>query len=186
MINCYIELQKAFPSFLQDDINNITERINLMTELPANGGFEVSLGNELIFIPYRHYLEKIYNNHQEFFLSDRQNTIISCFLTRHHNGLIRESSLKKIIRCHDNWVVPFVMQLLGEYVIEILDVIYKNLDNLNMSIYTDFIKNNPQFYKLTKDRVISYWSCYYRWVYKYRKDYVGFKILTFFDEHLKT
>ncbi|PHQ79703.1 MAG: hypothetical protein COB66_06330 [Coxiella sp. (in: Bacteria)] len=75
--------------------------------------------------------------------------------------------------------------LLGEYVIEMLFVIYENLNNLDLEPYKNFIFNNQEFYCLIKQRVASYWNCYYRWNYKDKKDYVGFKILTFIDSYIK-
>ncbi len=77
--------------------------------------------------------------------------------------------------------MPYVIKILGEYVFEILDVIYKELDNLDLAMYRNFIENNRDFYILTKQRVTSYWNCYYRWLYKNKHNYVGFKIIDFID-----
>lgn len=72
--------------------------------------------------------------------------------------------------------------LLGEYVIEIIRIIEKNLKNLDVSLYSQFLLSNPSFLALTRQRVISYWDCYYRSI---RKDeYSGFRVLRFFENLL--
>ena len=79
------------------------------------------------------------------------------------------------------WIPTFVVQLVGEYVVEILQVVSRNLDHLDPPLYRRFLRANPEFFARTKQRVISYWDCYYRW--QRRTDYVGFQIITFL-EHL--
>lgn len=47
---------------------------------------------------------------------------------------------KKIIKLNDDWMIPYVIKLLGEYVIEILNVIYQNLENIDVRLYKEFIE----------------------------------------------
>lgn len=77
------------------------------------------------------------------------------------------------------------MQLIGEYVIEILEIIYQNINHLNTSVYKKFLEQNPVFYKITRQRVQTYWNCYYRFgdddISKYtKKDYL--EILNVLDK----
>ncbi|WP_218191463.1 hypothetical protein [Pseudomonas sp. A25(2017)] len=65
---------------------------------------------------------------------------------------------------------------------EILDTCEAHLPTLNQELYGDFIKDNPKYFKALQDRMISYWDCYYRHLYKYRQDYVGFRLF----EHFRT
>jgi len=67
-------------------------------------------------------------------------------------------------------------------VIEILSVIQKESVNLNPRLYRTFLVDNPAFFALTKQRVVSYWNCYHAW--RRRDDYFGFQILEFFDRLL--
>ena len=183
MIN-HDELKNAFPSVLGDDIDVILNKINLESEHPTVGKFEVILDREILSVPCRQYLDvTLYNHISESELTSKQKLIMDCFFTRHHNGYVREAFLKKIIQSKEPWVVPYVFGVLGEYVIELLDVIFRNLDNLYLPNYIEFINANNQYYNLTKQRVVSYWNCYYRWLYKYKNDYVGFKILKFLKQH---
>ncbi len=54
------------------------------------------------------------------------------------------------------------------------------LGNLDRDLYREFLKENSHFFALTKQRVISYWDCYYRTTDK--EEYVGFVILNLFEE----
>ena len=73
--------------------------------------------------------------------------------------------------------------MIGEYVVEILQLIHENLPNLKPSIYVDFIRANPEYFALTEQRVISYWDCYYRSIK--REVYPGFILLDFFKSIVK-
>jgi hypothetical protein len=65
-------------------------------------------------------------------------------------------------------VVPFVVQLVGEYVVEILESIRHHLSDLTSKrstqrlAYGDLIARNPGFFARTEHRVVSYWACYHR------------------------
>jgi hypothetical protein len=100
-------------------------------------------------------------------------------MTRHHSGLVREEHLIHVLCLPNPWIPPFVIQLVGEYVIEILNVIQKNLHNLDAPLYRQFLAENGAFFSTTKQRVMSYWDCYHREYHK--EDYVGLQIIRFFD-----
>ena len=139
-------------------------------------GASVRVGEELVNIPYRLHLDPsfIHVDH----LTSLQQDIVNCLLTRHSDGFVRQNHLTRIVRLNHVWVPPFVVQLAGEYVIEILNVICQNLEALDPSTYGDFLRNNPAFLTLTEQRIKSYRDCYYR--NETGKEYVGFKILEFF------
>ena len=104
--------------------------------------------------------------------------MVDCLLTRHSSGFVRQRHLDRIVGLSHAWIPPFVVQLTGEYVIEILNVIHQNLEVLDRAVYKEFLCNNESFLDLTGQRIASYWDCYYR--NERRKEYVGFKILEFF------
>jgi len=144
----------------------------------------VSVGNEFVTVPTR-----IHNDPPLFhvgpltqlgLLTNLQREFIDCLLTRHTSGFVREKHLARIIGSSHAWVPPFVIQLVGEYVIEILHVIHRNLGNLDVSVYGSFLEANRGFFATTERRVISYWDCYHR--DQKREEYVGFKVLNFFRD----
>lgn len=75
------------------------------------------------------------------------------------------------------------MQLAGEYVLEIVEVIRRELGGLAVagsarrSLYGEFIARNPEFFARTQRRVVSYWSCYYREDYPAFGNYPGSALL---------
>ena len=150
-----------------------------LATFPANRllgrSFSVRVSDEELTIPYRLHndLPLIHANS----LTALQQEFASCLLTRHSDGLVREKYLAKIIGVKHSWIPPFVIQLAGEYVIEILRLIHQNLSVLDQALYAQFFHNNPEFLQKTGQRISSYWDCYFR--NERREDYVGFKLLGF-------
>jgi hypothetical protein len=174
------ELAGAFPSIVRDDA-----RLALSgfpgVNLPAAWSFSVRVGSEVVSLPYRVYADPALIHTDQ--LTDRQRELVDCLLTRHSDGFVREQHLARIIGSNHVWVPPFVIQLVGEYVIEILHLIHQNLQHLDTSVYATFLRENPEFFATTKQRVASYWDCYHR---NYKRDeYVGFKLLDFFQSLLR-
>ena len=143
----------------------------VLTVLPAAslaplGSFSVEVLGEQLAIPRR-----IYNAE----LSDRtlaamdatERTVAHCLFTRHHDGYVRQRNLESAVGSSIDWVVPYVVALIGEYVIEIVQTILDRLDlgtpnSTDRRRYGAFIVANPGFFATTARRVTSYWNCYYR------------------------
>jgi hypothetical protein len=168
-------LVAAFPTSLREHVLAALETFP-EPEHPVAEGFSVKIAGELVTIPYRlyHSPTQIKTVH----LTDIEKEIVDCLLTRHHDGLVRQGHLERIIRSGNPWESPFVVQLLGEYSIEIIGVIYDHLNALDHSLYREFLQANPEFFTQTAQRVESYWDRYHRAHTK--GEYVGFKVLQFF------
>jgi hypothetical protein len=169
------DLVKMFPAALRQDA------LKLASALPnvalASDTFSVEIGSEIVQIPYRVYHDPafIHSSH----LTPTQNELLACVLTRHHSGFVREEHLARILDSKHEWVPPFVVQLVGEYVFEITRSIRDNLGRLDSELYREFLTRNPAFYQRTKERVMSYWNCYYRG--QPEAEYPGFQVLEFLD-----
>jgi hypothetical protein len=168
-------LAAAFPASLREHVLAALETFP-EPEHPSAEGFSVRVVGELVTIPYRlyHSAGQIKTEH----LADLEKEIVDCLLTRHHDGFVRQQRLERIIRSGNPWVPPFVVQLVGEYAIEIIDVIHKHLNLLDRPLYREFLQANPEFFAQTTQRVESYWDRYHR-VHP-REEYVGFKVLELF------
>jgi hypothetical protein len=170
------DLLRAFPSSVRDDV------LAMVSVLPENlhGGrpFKVRVNGETIEIPTRVYHNTASIGMRK--LTGTQRHLLSCILTRHSDGYVRQNNLEQIISCSHPWVPAYVIQLLGEYVVEILQLIDARLKELEPGVYRAFLLANPAFLALTEQRVISYWDCFYRT--RKRDDYVGFRVLHFFKE----
>ena len=143
--------------------------------------FAALVDGESVSIPYRVY-HNVSSIRSEK-LNGLQKELIDCILTRHHDGFIRQERLGRIVGSRNAWIPAFVVHLLGEYVIEIIQVIHDNLGQLDAPLYAQFLHSNPDFLALTEQRVYSYWDCYYR--SQRREEYVGFRVLRFFRELVK-
>lgn len=131
----------------------------------------VILDGELLTIPYRIYLNEP-EIEKEQSLTDRQKSILNCIFLRHHNGYIRQSRLEKIEQ-NEYWQTPFIFQLLGEYVLEIIEVLDEQFDDSKLENYKRFVNENSKYYQQTESRMISYWNEYYRSRFPKLKHYVG-------------
>lgn len=112
-------------------------------------------------------------------LSSRQRQVLHCLYSRHCDGWVRQSHLAQILGSSDPWVIPFVVQLVGEYVLEILVDIRDGLRDLGVPgdrlrlAYGEFLVANPAFFARTQRRLVSYWSCYHRAAFRSFQGYPG-------------
>ncbi|MBD0669279.1 hypothetical protein BU198_34300 [Streptomyces sp. CBMA156] len=171
----------AFPGPLADDVRVVLAAMGTSRLKPA-APFPVDVQGRLLAIPTRLYNDEPSADALES-LSPRQLTILHCLYTRHHDGRIRRRHLECVVGSAQPWVVPYVVQLAGEYVVEILVVIREALGDLDTpgtalrAAYGRFIVDNPSFFARTQRRVVSYWSCYHRLDYTRFPDYPGCTVL---------
>ncbi|MCX5562841.1 hypothetical protein [Streptomyces sp. NBC_00038] len=177
-------LVAAFPTRLAGDVQSVLAVLP-EARLPPTSPFEVDVQGETVVIPSR-----IYNAEPgadlERALAGTQQVILHCLYSRHSDGRVRQRHLEQIVASGEPWVVPFVVQLAGEYVLEILEAIGRGLPGLTVPgsaqrrLYGEFIARNPAFFARTERRVVSYWSCYYRWKYGAFGTYPGCVLLETF------
>ena len=183
-------LKKSFPKELYSDLNEIfkilpfdnnqvrlrdgqTHKVdNLIHESELN----IKFNNENLIIPYRLYFNEP-NPELEKSLTDKQKDILNCIYLRHHNGYLREKRLNLISASSENWTVPFIIQLVGEYVYELLPIIDKKINENTLDYYAQFRDENPRYWQQTESRMISYWNEYYRYQFPKLKEYLGFEIM---------
>jgi hypothetical protein len=85
------------------------------------------------------------------------------------DGFVHQRWLGMLLEADEPWVVPFIIQLLGEYVIEICRDIERfarselPAHSALRQHLSAFLNDNPCFAELTRQRAISYWGCYYRY-----------------------
>lgn len=152
-----------FPAALQQ------AALALLDVYPAAGfasaihrGFTVSVQGELLSAPGRIYC-KPGDLHAAIAQSSGEVRLLAFSLgTRHSDGRIREECLRQIVAVDQPWLAPFVVQLLGEYVIEIVEVIAADIHERGPERLAAFAQENPQFMATTRRRATSYWHCYHR------------------------
>jgi hypothetical protein len=93
-----------------------------MGSITSSGSREwpaLTVVGERVEIPYR-----IYNPLPSIDLAQEGSQVavaIACLYTRHNDGFVRQMALRRVLGSNEPWTVPFVLQLLGEYVIEICE-----------------------------------------------------------------
>ncbi|PKB15255.1 hypothetical protein [Flavobacterium sp. 5] len=182
-------LLDAFPQNLREDVENVLDilpfdinsiklcdgKIHKVSTLIHSDFENFQLDGENLKIPNRVYFNEP-ELEEENKLTEKQKTILNCIYLRHHNGYLRQNRLERI-KTNEYWITPFIFQILGEYVFEILEVIDKELDNNKLDNYKKFAIENPKFFQKTESRIISYWNEYYRRQFPKLKSYIGRLIL---------
>ena len=142
----------------------------------AHAAFRLALDNETLAVPSR-----IYQDEAELRAHHANHPLaLDGLLTRHHNGFVRARALARILSgAPATWTFPFIIELIGEYVVEILQQIEDGFEHLDPEALARFVADNPGFLALISQRVESYWDCYYRAIP--RQDYVGFRLMRRLD-----
>lgn len=100
-----------------------------------------------------------------------------CLGTRHHDGYVREECIRRLLPTGEPWVVPFVLQLLGEYVVEIVDYIDGALSDPALAHYAGFARENPLYMRRLSQQATSYWNEYHRRAYPKQHTYPALRVL---------
>ncbi|HZL49332.1 MAG TPA: hypothetical protein VFC37_00120 [Terracidiphilus sp.] len=174
--NVDANLVNAFATALRDDALRVVSV--LPDAMNPAGDFSVVIGGGTIWIPHRIYHDPAQIEFDR--LTQTQAVLLACLLTRHHSGFVRAEYLARILYRDDEWIPPFVVQLVGEYVVEIVKLIRDNLRSLNPETYRHFLIRNAAFYRMKTSRVQSYWDCYYR--SEDQEEYAGFQVVKYFDQ----
>lgn len=187
-------LLNAFPRTLKKDVESVLDilpfevndvklcdgKIHKVENLIHPDFQTVLIEGEDLSIPNRLYFNEP-ELEKEQKLTNSQKVILNCIYLRHHNGYVRQSRLKKI-NSNEYWITPFTFKLLGEYVLEILEVLDEQLDNNKLENYKRFAIENPKYHLQTESRMISYWNEYYRRRFPKLRLYLGRIIF----DHIKT
>lgn len=168
------KIQDAFPDKLRTDVQTVISVLPFEKQMPLNDGQtveisalihqqtqEVVLDGERLLIPTRIYFNEPYS-YEEKTLSDLQKVILNCIYLRHHDDHVRQKRLNTLISKNYYFTVPYTFQLLGEYVVEIINDLDDYIDETNIHLFRRFISENSGYNALTKNRMISYWNEYYR------------------------
>lgn len=173
---------RAFPVSLAADAGACA-RVVPVARLGPAGQIAVLAGGEKLLIPRRVYNDEP-GPRSVAELSPRAQVMIHGWYTRHHDGRVRHRHVEHIVAARCLWAVPYVIQLVGEYVVEIIETIDAALAQLTeqgswqQASYGRFAAENPAFIKVTHARVASYWNAYYRQAHGSIAGYPGYRFMT--------
>lgn len=132
----------------------------------------------MISAPNLIWQNKIINYPSRYYSVITPNEVYTCnnvellgLYTQSTNGYIREIAILKLMKDDPNSSIPYLVQLLSEYVIEIIISIADNITKTQQELIIQYLNANPEYYDRIKDRISSYWDCYHRWQYPKLKYY---------------
>ncbi|MDO5080312.1 hypothetical protein [Buchananella hordeovulneris] len=115
---------------------------------------------EVLTIPYRHY------DISAGAAPGPAQTVRAAWLTRSLDGFVRQRALRLMLWEPHGWHAPYVLQLCGEYVPQIIDDVLvfatgqlRKLPDL-AAAWHQFAADNPAFVSLCFARAASYWAEY--------------------------
>lgn len=165
-------INNAFPNELVNDVLQILKLLPFERKTIESDEW-LYAGESRITIPARVY----FSEPQELEgLTETQMTILCAIMTRHHCGYVRQQWADRLLAFPSPWTTPFLALLLGEYVIEIVEMLGKKVDNRWLPFFQEFATRNPDSIRLINQRIISYWDCYYKHQYPNLCDYPGYQV----------
>lgn len=174
-------LIRGFPSALADQARAVVEALPGWSHPSFEGRESVSVGGEIVTIPYRVHRPELPDEALAA-LDTSQQLIAACIYSRHGDGHVRERAIARVLDSTEPWVVPYVIQLLGEYVIEICALIL-NRAPLSTCGYQQFARANREFVALTEQRANSYWGAYHQVSHPRRRGYPALVALDSLQRH---
>lgn len=168
------DLTEAFPSGHQSEARAASKAVlKSLHSLQWTDRFSVLVNGETVFLPARlHFVAENLSLNPALpawkFARSLQ--------TRSKDGFQRQRALQDIFPELQPWAAPFIIALIGEYVVEILIDIERAMTPEASRVLANFILENPTYWETTKRRVMSYWSVYYRREFT-RENYVGFHLV---------
>jgi hypothetical protein len=176
------QLADAFPMSMRTNAVEAGKVVHGLLD-PRQWAKQVSLlvGGEKILVPRR----LGYSEAQSASSNDgRIAQMAACLQTQSSNGFDRQRALRSLLPAVQPWSAPFVVTLIGEYVVEIIEDIAGATTPSNVDAMISFISENCDYWELTKQRVASYWNAYYR--HKYTKlNYPGFQLVRTLETSLR-
>ncbi len=171
--------QSAFPHALERDAAALEERLELRSLCPT-GRFMTPEeqrswrlpGGEALRFPYRVYLP---DSPDAAGLPPVQAAMLHCLFSRSCDGYVRQRHIQALLDGEPpEWALPYIVEVCGEYVVQILDLVYSRLRDRDTSSYAELCRLNLPHFLYVHARMISYWNEFYRWgtCRRYR-DYVG-------------
>ena len=167
---------RLFPEEVIQEAGNVYKYIELCLKKETEGNlFFCNVNNEKLRMPYRVYSD--INNKILEGASKMQKIMIHCTGTRNWNGFTRQKHLEALLEYELlDWVIPYIIKICDEYVVEILEVVYEKLAGTQTDSFGKFMLENSKLAERSYARMVSYWNVYYRRKYPKLENYVGYKI----------
>jgi hypothetical protein len=167
----------AFPFRLNSAVREAAALVATGEMHRPRHAFLVNVDHETLQIPYRLYYSPALLRRELSHSLGVSRLILACLGTRHYDGYLRQECLGELLGSDEAWLTPYILQLAGEYVVEIAENVVKAIGVRDTGALATFATDNPDYLATLARRVQSYWYCYYREAYPHRNNYPGVKVL---------
>jgi len=152
-----LDLSLAFPANMRPTVAALTDRAGWRPEI-RHTTYQVMLGGDTLTIPRRLYVDRglLWDDTRR---DATGRGIAWCLGTRHHDGHVREACLTRLLAAPQGWMAPFIVHLVGEYVVEIVERIEAALPDFAPDMraaLAAFGRENPRYLNTIESRTISY------------------------------
>ena len=179
LVRCEVRCDEsmAFPSMLRPAVRELASHVRINELQAPTHAFTVNMEGEALRIPYRLYYDPELLRRELNKSQAAARLILLCLGTRHYDGYLRQECLQHLLKSEASWVIPYLVQLASEYVVEIAEEVADAIGRRNPAALRAFVLENPSYLATLNRRVTSYWGCYHRHAYPDRRDYPGAKAL---------
>jgi hypothetical protein len=107
--------------------------------------------------------------------------VAACVGSRSHDGFLRQRSIERLLSDLRPWTIPFVVEALGDYVIEIVESLDGRVPGALGAEFGRYLVANEQHFFTLCRRCVSYWNEYDRYRYESRypdwMEYPGARVI---------
>ena len=167
----------AFPRTLEDTVRSVSAAVSKgESHKPHSNAYYPNLRGEALQIPARVYYDSEALG-EGCARRGAEGTVAQCLGTRHSEGFVRQQCAVQLLKSDQYWTAPFLIHLLGEYVVEVIAPIERMLQEGVPPQFREFVAENPSYMVTVEKRAISYWSCYYRGQFLNKAHYPGLRAI---------
>lgn len=186
-------LRSAFPRSLEVYVDNALRVVPLAETRPfVNEHASVDVRGEEFCLLRRVYFDYSYikdggwHTHARWQLPSLEQDILACIYSTHHDGTVRAQTINRLIESRHDWALPYLLNLVSDYVIEVTELIDYRVNRINADRLREFAATNRQFISRSADRALSYWDLGHRVrhhsgadqpQYEWLEDYPAYKTL---------
>jgi hypothetical protein len=174
----------AFPSRLRPALRDAVAYVTVKEWHPPSHAFTVNVEGEALCKPYRVYYDPDLLRRQLRELQAAARLILLCLGTRHYDRYLRQECLRELVKYEAPWLTPYVLQLAGEYVVEIVEDVAIAIGEHSPATLRAFAAENSAYLATLGRRMTSYWS-FHRHAYTDRHSYPGAKVLAVLNAALE-
>lgn len=178
--------QAQLPSALQAIAPSLLQRLGRGEAFEPYPGFTTQVQGESLHAPYRVYYDEKNLRQCIQKTSGPTQWLALCLGCCHANGHVREACLRELLQTesarNEDWVVPFIVRLSSDYVLQMAELLVQHMAILNPQSYGRFAAENPEFITLRKQQVASYWDCYHRAQHPLLRQHPGIRFLRWIEQ----